>query len=264
MDKRPVGFFDSGLGGLTAVSAFQKLMPGESIVYFGDTARNPYGTRSVEQLKHMAEENLAFLERFQVKAIIAACGTMSANVPEVLAQSRVHVENVLTPSVSAMAAVPGDAPLAVIATEASIRSGAFTQAIASRCPGREIVSVACQDFVRLCESGHTDPSDGELKEAVQRLLAPIRASRCTALLLGCTHFGLIEEAIGQYLGEEVSLISASECAAGSMRRYLTENALTGGDGQAAFYTSGDVSDFEKKAGSFLGRKITARKGIAGE
>ena len=264
MDTRPIGIFDSGLGGLTAVSALRKLMPEENIVYFGDTARNPYGTRSVAELRRMAEENLQFLRRFGVKAVLAACGTMSANVPDILDQFEVHVENVLTPSVSAMSSIKGSGPLAVIATDASIRSGAFARALRERCPGRDILSIACQDFVRLCETGHTSPDDPLLQETVRQLMAPVREAHAAAVLLGCTHFGLIADAIGDYLGPGTELVSASACAAKQIARYLTDHEMAGGDGSTVFFTSGDVTEFEKKAGSFLGRGIAAKKGTAGE
>ena len=264
MDTRPVGFFDSGLGGLTAVSAFHREMPEENIIYFGDTARNPYGTRSVQELRKMADDNLRFLQSFDVKAIIAACGTMSANVPDVLAASPVPVIDVLRPAVRAMARIPGERPLAVIATEASIRSGAFTRALQDACPGRSIVAVPCQEFVALCETGHTSPRDELLCSATARLLAPLKEQRPAALLLGCTHFGLIAEAIRDFLGPETALVSASGCAAKEMRRFLEAHDMAGGSGSMAFYTSGDEAEFEERAGSFLGRPITARKGTAGE
>ena len=264
MDNRPVGFFDSGLGGLTAVSAFRARLPEENIIYFGDTARNPYGTRSVAELRIMAEENLRFLRRFSVKAVIVACGTMSANVPEVFSAWEVPVFDVLRPSVRAMAAVSGKAPLAVIATEASIRSGAFASALQHACPGREVLSVACQEFVSLCETGHTAPEDPALRSSVEKLLSPMKEAGPDALLLGCTHFGLIAPAIQAFLGPGTALVSASAFAADAMQEYLIRHEMTGGSGCESYYTSGDLAEFEKLAGRFLGRPITALKGMAGE
>ena len=245
MDKRPVGIFDSGLGGLTAVSALHALLPEENIIYFGDTARNPYGTRPPEQLRKMARENLDLMASFNVKAVIAACGTMSTNATNVLQQSETPVFNVLDASVKAMAAVPGERPLGVIATDASIRSGGFTRALQLSCPGREILAVPCQQFV----AHH---------------LKPLKEAGITALLLGCTHFGLMGEAISAYLGGDVKLVSASACAAGAMARFLTENALTGGDGEIRYFTSGEASNFEKMAEVFLGVPVRAERAFAGE
>ena len=264
MDKRSVGIFDSGLGGLTAVSALHALLPEENIIYFGDTARNPYGTRPPEQLRKMARENLDLMASFNVKAVIAACGTMSTNATEVLRQSETPVFNVLDASVKAMAAVPGERPLGVIATDASIRSGGFTRALQLSCPGREILAVPCQQFVALCESGRTAPEDGEVRTAVEHHLKPLKEAGITALLLGCTHFGLMGEAISAYLGGDVKLVSASACAAGAMARFLTENALTGGDGEIRYFTSGETSNFEKMAEVFLGVPVRAERAFAGE
>ncbi len=264
MDKRPIGIFDSGLGGLTAVSALHALMPEENIIYFGDTARNPYGTRSVPQLRVLCREDMAFLQQFHVKAMIAACGTMSANVPELLQACEVHVENVLEPSVECMSKVSGTGPVAVIATEASIRSGAFQKRLHILCPEREILAIPCQDFVKLCETGHTGPDDALLVETVERYLKPVKEAEADALLLGCTHFGLIAEAIRNYLGIGTELISASECAAKEMQKYLTARDMTGGEGIIEYYTSGDPAEFDTGAGNFLGKSVKAHRGCAGE
>ena len=264
MDKRPIGIFDSGLGGLTAVLAVRELMPEENIIYFADTARNPYGTRPVDELQRMAGENLHFLKQFGVKAIIAACGTMSANAGDVLRACDVPVVNVLSPAVAEMGRIGGEAPLAIAATEASIRSGAFTKRLGALCPGREVIGVACQDFVKLCESGHTAPGDPLLQEAVERYLHPVKAAGAAAMLLGCTHFGIISEAITAYLGAETVLVSASHCAAQALKTHLADAQLAGGDGQECFYTSGSTQEFEKLAEGILGYRVHALHGTAGE
>ena len=264
MDNRPVGIFDSGLGGLTALSELRRLMPEEDIVYFGDTARNPYGTRTPEQLRRMAGENLAFLAGFGVKAVIAACGTMSTNALDVLRESEVPVVNVLEPSVAAMAETAGEGPLAVIATDASIRSGGFTRALRLACPGREVIALACQDFVQLCETGHTSPEDPLLQRSVSRSLAPLLRAHPSALLLGCTHFGLISEAIRAFLGSGTELISASECAARRCCFLLKEHSMTGGTGREVICTSSSPEEFEKKAEHFLHHAVKAQYGSAGE
>ena len=260
----PIGIFDSGLGGLTALSALRRLMPQENIVYFADTARNPYGTRVPAELRRMAGENLAFLRQFGVKAVIAACGTMSTNALDVLHACEVPVVNVLEPSVAAMASVEGRSPLAVIATDASIRSGGYTAALHRACPGREVIALACQEFVHLCETGHTLPEDPLLRREVAKALAPLQEVKPAALLLGCTHFGLISEAISAFLGENVALISASDCAAYSMKTLLEETDLTGGSGEETLYTSGSIQEFEEKAEHFLHRPVKAFYGSAGE
>ena len=264
MDKFAVGIFDSGLGGLSAYTVLRSLMPEINIVYFADTGRNPYGTRTPERLRVMAEEDLSFLLNFGVKAIIAACGTMSANAPEVLKGCRVPVINVLEPSVRKMAGIPGSGPLAVLATDASIRSGAFAEKLRKSVPDREILPVACQDFVALCEAGITSEKDSRLTETVSRYLAPVKEAGAEGVLLGCTHFDILEQAIRNYLGPEVKIVSAAACAAREMTDLLRKEKLTAGEGVTRFYTSGSVKEFEEKASGILALPVKAEIGIAGE
>ena len=258
MDSRPIGVFDSGLGGLTAVAALKKLLPDENIIYFGDTARMPYGTKSIPALREIAEEDLEFVAGYGVKAIIAACGTVSSAAPDILKNFRVPVFNVIDSPVRKAAAVSGSAPIGVIATEASIKSGVFLQKITALCPEREIIALPCQDFVSLIESGHTDISDPAVSLCVENSLRPLKGKGLSALLLGCTHFGFIAEAISVYLGADVELISASACAAESACDYLMSNSLTGGSGELSFITSGDRERFISLSSRLLGYDTSCR------
>ena len=255
MDNRAIGIFDSGLGGLTALRALRSLLPEEDIVYFADAGRVPYGGRSREQIWRMAVQDLNFVAGFGVKAILVACGTISSNAPELLTQYPVPAVGVLKPAVKAMSRVAGDGPLAVIATEASIRSGAFAAALGAACPGREILAVSCPDFVPLIESGHSEKTDPLLLDAAARYLAPVREAGAAALLLGCTHYGIIAPAIGDYLGPGTALYGAADCGARALRDYLAENGLLGGQGRERYFTSGSGADFARKASLFLGREI---------
>lgn len=236
MNELNVGFFDSGLGGLTAVSALRKLLPNENIAYFGDTARCPYGTRTVSELRRMALENLEFLRSKGVKAILAACGTMSANCKDILDGFDIKVVNVLEASADAMNALQGSK--AVIATDASIASGSYQKAIDG------CIGVPTQDFVRIVETGHTALHDEQLQTDIEKYLEPIR--NIDNLLLGCTHFGIIQEAI-QYYMPNTNILTASECAAARMAEYLTENDLLGSEKRLELYTSGDEKEFLKNA-----------------
>ena len=255
MDQRPIGVFDSGLGGLTAVAALRRLLPDDNIIYYGDTARMPYGLKSEGQLRIMAKQNLDLAASHGVKVILAACGTVSSTAGDVLAEYKIPTFGVLDTSAAAMSAVSGTAPLAVIATEASIKTGAFKRAIEALSPNREIISVPCQDFVRLIESGHTRSDDALVIQAVERYMRPIKEAGSAAVLLACTHFGIISEAISAYLGSNTRLISASECAALAVQQYLTERELTGGQGQERFFTSGNAQSFTEAASTFLGREL---------
>ena len=252
MDHRPIGIFDSGLGGLTAVIALRKLLPDENIIYFGDTARMPYGTKSVSALRKIAGQDLELVAEYGVKAIIAACGTVSSTAPETLAGFRIPVFNVVDSPVKKIADTHDDAPIGIIATEASIRSGFFADRLSAVCPGRKIIALPCQDFVRLIESGHTDSSDQAVRECVRDSLLPLKISGVSSLLLGCTHFGFLSETISEYMGANVELISASECAAESVCSYLMKNSLSGGSGEISFITSGDRELFIRLSSRLLG------------
>lgn len=254
MDNRPIGIFDSGLGGLTALKAFRELMPGEDIIYFGDTGRVPYGSRPAEQLRVMARQDLDFLADKGVKAIIAACGTVSSIAPEMIANYKLPSVGVVQAGAEELSKHGGKGPLGVIATVASIGSGAYQRTLAALCPEREVVAIACPEFVPLIESGHSAPDDPLVRSAVERQLKPIKDGRATALLLGCTHFGIIGAAIADYLGADVELVSASVSAAQRLSGLLRGRDMTGGSGREIYYTSGSGAEFSRLAGALLGRE----------
>lgn len=250
MDNRAIGIFDSGLGGLTALRALRALLPDENIVYFADTARMPYGDRRVEELRKMTQQDLAFLTRRGVKCVLAACGTVSSTAPDVLDGCMIKAFDVLRPTVRE-AAGTGNGPVGVIATEASIRSGAYQRALVRLCPGREIVAAACPAYVPLIESG--SPSAGEeLRAATERYLRPFADRSVKTLILGCTHYGLIADTIRAFLGNDIYLIEASACAAKAVAGYLKENDLCGGTGEERFFTSGSTEAFRRLSAVFFG------------
>ena len=146
MDNRPIGVFDSGLGGLTAVRRLRQLLPDENIIYFGDTGRMPYGGRPREQMRTIARQNIAFAESFDVKVILAACGTISSNAPDIIAANATKTIGVLLPGAERLAAT-GRKKLGVIATKTSIESGAFQLGVSRFAPDAKITAVACPDFV---------------------------------------------------------------------------------------------------------------------
>ena len=197
MDDRPIGIFDSGVGGLTGLKALLRLLPGEDYVFFADTGRMPYGPRPQGELRAIAVQDMDCLASFGVKAILSACGTISSAAHRELETYPVPAFGVLHPAVAAMAAVGGDAPLGVIATAASIESGQFTEPLRALCPGREIVGLACPEFAPMIEAGHIAPDDPVLREAVARSLAPLRGKR----LLVVEQDDKRREIYAKYLGE---------------------------------------------------------------
>lgn len=259
MDNRPIGIFDSGLGGLTLVAALRQLMPEENMIYLGDSARMPYGGRPRAELLTIARQDIDFMLRQGAKMIIAACGTISSNAPELLTGCSVPALGVLEPGAKALAAVKGSGPLGIAATPASIRSGAFRRELERLCPGREILDLPCPDFTPLIESGHVSAEDPLLRQAIEHSLAPARAAGAAALLLGCTHYGMIDQAISAYMGPDVSLVSASQESAKAACGLLRQLGMTGGEGNTLYYTSGSVESFERGAEALLGHSIEVRQ-----
>lgn len=255
MDNRPVCIFDSGFGGLTAVRALRKLLPDENIIFFADTGRVPYGGRPVQQLRTIAAQDIETVSEFNPKLIIAACGTVSSTAPDVLAASAVKTIGVLEPTAKATAELDFSGPVGIIATQASINSGAFEKRIRELSPGREIIPIACPDFVPMIESGRCNPDDRGVRQTVKKYLQPLKEAKAGALILGCTHYGLIGRAISEYLGEDTLLIEASSCAAREAKDYLTANNLLGSSGEEHFYTSGSTWEFTSVADVLLGRII---------
>lgn len=252
MNNKAIGVFDSGLGGLSSVRALREIMPHENIIYFGDTGRMPYGGRSVKQIREIAVQNVDFVKSKGVKAIIAACGTISSNAQDILANDDTEIIGVLKAGTSELCAT-GKKKLGVIATQTSIQSGSFGREILALCPDAELVSVACPKFVPMIESGHYEASDPMVQQVVAESLRELKEAGTEALLLGCTHYGLIGEAISHYLGEHVILVGAADAAARAMKAYLLQNGMQAENAAGeSYYTSGNLDDFRKLAPVMLG------------
>ena len=256
MDNRPIAMFDSGFGGLTALKEFRKMCPDERIIYFGDTGRMPYGAKTVNQLHTIVRQNLDFLKGLGAKAIIIACGTASVNSDEIIASYDIPTIGAVKPSVNRLAGLAGDGPICIIATAASISSGAYERGLRASGVTRELISIPCPDFVTLIESGHTSADDPLVREAVERYLAPAKEKKAQTILLGCTHYGIIGEAIARFLGEEVEQISAAECVAREMAELLDEGSRASGQGGVCYYTSGNAQDFARLGSMILGEEVS--------
>ncbi len=257
MDNRPIGIFDSGLGGLNGLRAVRRFLPDENIIYFADSGRLPYGAKSQSQLREMAVQDLMFLSSFNVKAILIACGTLSSNAGDILKSWSVPAIGVLSSSAEWMRRMEGAGPIAVIATAASIRSGSYQKALLAACPKRQILAIPCPDFVPLIETGHSTSDDPVVRDTVARYLAPARNAAADILLLGCTHYDIIAEAISDFLGPRTVLVSAAESGAAALCSGLLKNHAIGGSGSTRFYTSGDPDSFSSAASLFLGCDKTA-------
>lgn len=258
MDNRPIGVFDSGLGGLTVVRRLLEELPGEDIVYFGDTGRVPYGTRSRETIEEYARQDCRFLLGREVKQIIAACGTVSSTAPHVLGGLPVPAKGVVEPTAAAALAATRNGRIGVIGTPATIRSGAFQRRLESGGPGIRVFAAPCSLLVPLVENGWISPDDEVAQAVVRRYLSSLAQEGIDTLILGCTHFPLLAPIIAGQMGAGVTLIDAGRETAAACARELKERDalnLTKKRGTCRFYVTDQPDDFSHVARMFLGREV---------
>jgi len=250
MDTRPIGIFDSGLGGLTALNSLKKALPSESFVYLGDTLRVPYGDKSRQELLKCAEDNIKFMLSKGVKAILIACGTVSSTLSaEELKKIPVITEGVVIPSVKKALDIT-NGKIGIIATAASIKAGAYKKALLEKRRELEIFDVACPEFVPLVEGGKTSIEIPEVKSAIEKYILPLKQKGIDTLILGCTHYPLLEDAIRSVLGE-VNYVNVGACAAEEIIKKVDKGNL----GVCDYYVTSDCEGFVKKASKFLGEDI---------
>lgn len=255
MDNRPIGVFDSGLGGLTAMPALREILPFEKLIYFGDTARVPYGGRSRETILNYARQDVNFLHTFDLKAILVACGTVTATSLSTLqAENAEPIVGVVEPSCRRAVRLSRNKRIGMIATLASVRSGAYEKALKALDGEVEVFCKPCPLFVPLVENGRFRPGDVVIETVAREYLEPLKAQGIDTLILGCTHYPLLRPVIADVMGPEVELISAGEEAAHQLKRLLKEqDALAAPDQQGTmdFYVSDRAEDFERIASVFL-------------
>lgn len=253
-----IGVFDSGLGGLSAVKEFLHVLPNEKIIYFGDTGRVPYGTRSRETIRKYAVQDANFLLKHNVKMIVAACGTVSSVAGELLRDTlRVPYTGVVNPTAYTAVRVTKNKRVGVIGTSATVNSHSYKLRLRKLLPEVEVFEQACPLFVPLVENGVIDRHDEITKAVVARYLASLRDCGIDTLILGCTHFPLLRDAIGDYMGEGVTLIdSGLETALYAAKVLREENLLREGSVQTPeFFVSDTPEGFQSVAGLFLGRDM---------
>lgn len=259
MDTRPIGVFDSGLGGLTAVRTLRRILPEEDLIYFGDTSRVPYGGRSKETILKYARQDVHFLQSFDLKAILIACGTVSTTSLSTLqAENALPLVGVVEPTARRAVAVSQNKKVGMIATLASVRSGAYEAAIAKLDGAVEVISRPCPLFVPLVESGRIARGDVVIETVAREYLEPMQRAGVDTLILGCTHYPLLTDIIGDIMGPKVTLVSAGEESAFALKRALKEQNLRADEahlGGAEFTVSDRVEDFERIASLFLGEDL---------
>lgn len=259
MDNRPIGVFDSGLGGLTVVRELMRQLPNERLVYFGDTGRVPYGSRSPEIVKRYAAQDCGFLLEQDVKYIIAACGTVSSVAADVLQALPVPAMGVVEPTAEAALAVSKTGRIGVIGTSVTVRSSSFERAIKRTRPDAQVFSQACPVLVTLVESGWVEEDNTATEAVARQYLEPFMEQRIDTLILGCTHFPLLSTIISRILGEDVTLINSGATTAAKCTSLLTQRdmlAASDRTGGCRFFVSDQPHNFAGVAEMFLGRAVS--------
>lgn len=256
MDNRAIGIFDSGLGGLTCVKKVMEIMPGEDIIYFGDTGRVPYGTRSQSTIVKYVRQDINFLESFDIKLIIIACGTASsAALPNICNEVGEDIMGVLEPTCHAAVKTTKNNKIGVIGTQGTINSGKYSETIKKINPNAEVFSSACPMFVPLVENGYTE---GEVTRIiVSEYLEKLKNDGIDTLILGCTHYPLLRKEIKKFMGSEVTLIDSGAEAAVAAKRSLEEKGLlcSRERGTVQYYVSDTVDGFSDIGSVFLDKRI---------
>jgi len=259
MSNAPIGIFDSGVGGLTVARAILDQLPNESTIYIGDTARGPYGPRSLAEVRDFSLETLDFLVSQGVKALVIACNTASAAMlRDARERYSIPVIEVIQPAVRRAVAATRTGRVGVIGTRATIESKAYLDAFAAA-PQLTIQSIACPLFVEYVERGET--SGDAITKVAREYLQPMIEADVDTLVLGCTHYPLLTGVISYVMGNEVSLVSSAEETAKDLYRVLIENSLLRAPSSTPpthkFLATGDAQAFESLARRFLRPEVTA-------
>lgn len=252
-DTRPLGIFDSGVGGITVTKEIIKVLPNESMVYFGDTGRVPYGTRSNDTIIRYARQDESFLLSKDAKLIVAACGTVSSVASCTKDELPVPFFEVVSSAARAAVAATACKKIGVIGTPATVRSESHKKSIKAIDGSIEVFANACPMFVPLVENKITDPADAVVKEFVRRYLEPIKSNNVDTLILGCTHYPALSKAISEYMGCGVKLINPGFAVAQEIKSYLESHSMLSNNTKAdrKYYVSDDAVGFSQMASSLL-------------
>lgn len=257
MNNRYIGVFDSGLGGLTVVKQLKKVLPDENIIYFGDTGRVPYGTRSNETIIKYVKSDVSFLKSFDIKAIIVACGTASTvALPQMKQDSDIPLIGVVEPTVEAAVKKSKSKRIAVLGTPGTIKSGMYEKLIRQIEPDAFVINKACTLFVPIVENGCTD--DEIAYHVCKKYLDEILKENVDTIILGCTHYPLLTKTISKIAGPDITLINAGAETAKYIKDYFIQNGLCADEKrnqQYMYYVSDSVDNFSCMADLFLGEHI---------
>jgi len=257
--QKPIGIFDSGIGGLTVVKQLVKLLPEEQLIYFGDTARIPYGTKSKRLIEQYAAEDAAFLMQFDIKLLVVACNTASSLAMDVLRrQLDIPVVGVVQPGARAAVEKTTNKIIGVIGTSATINSGSYMREIAKIDSNVTVLGQPCPLLVPLVEEGWLDEDITIL--TLQKYFKDLLKQKIDTLILGCTHYPLLEKTIRQVVGPAVHLIDSGKETAKEVKRVLTENDLLNLTGKKTdknkYFVSDIPAKFEEIGSRFLGQPLS--------
>ena len=255
----PLGVFDSGLGGLTVLRAIHHTLPGEAMVYFGDTARLPYGNKSARTVRRLSLEALKFLEHFEIKAFVVACNSASALALDVLNDAAtVPVLGVVEAGARQAAETTRNRRIGVIGTRATIQSRCYPAALERRGAGFQVTSAACPLFVSLVEEGWSE-HDVTHRVAAE-YLEPLRKAGVDTLILGCTHYPLLKQVISDVMGNDVMLIDSGEALATDLKEQLDARELLAPERKVEhrFFVSDQPDRFHVEGQRFLGEAVIGR------
>ncbi|MBM3659895.1 MAG: glutamate racemase [Actinobacteria bacterium] len=257
MSERPIGVFDSGLGGLTVLRSLIDLLPDEPMLYFGDTGRFPYGPKPHEEVLKYALEIAELLVARDAKLLVVACNSATSVALEVLRERLdIPVVGVIEPGLRAAARATRSGRVGVIGTVGTVASGSYQRAAAALPDAVDLTCAACPGFVEFVESG--DVHSDQVHVLAERLLAPVREAQVDTLVLGCTHYPLLARTIGDVMGHDVVLISSADETAFSVRALVEAHGLrapAGAEARHAFVTSGDTAVFRELGARFLGPEV---------
>ena len=257
MDRRAIGVFDSGLGGLTAVKELISLLPNEDIIYFGDTGRVPYGTRSTETIIKYVRQDIRFLMTNKIKAVVAACGTASAVALNLLKpEFPVPLIGVLEPTCKKAAEVSKNGRIGILGTPGTINSGAYGRLIRQYRRDVAVFEKACPMFVPLVENGYIDSPATYI--IAEEYLRPLMEDGIDTIILGCTHYPLLYKVISDILGDKITIINSGYEAAVYTKEILTGEHMLKKDnhvGVTTYFISDSVEKFTYFGGLFLNKEI---------
>lgn len=255
MNNKAIGVFDSGVGGLTVLAEIRKALPNENIIYLGDTKNFPYGNRSKEEIIEFAIQNVEILIKEQVKIIVIACGTATSQALDVVKEKfEIPVIGIIDPTVKYIENQKYE-EVGVIATEGTIRSGAWEQKLKERIPQIEVTNKACPMLATIAEEGKARSVEG--REAIKEYMKPFKEKNINKIILGCTHYPIYEEIIREELGYEVELINTGVTVSKYLQKYLKEKKMENEEKVATqkIYLTKPEREFEEIAKNILNENL---------